>query len=706
MGFSLSPSVTVNEIDLTLYVPNVATSIGAFVGFFEWGAVEQVNIVSSERDLVAQYGQPNDNNAQDWFSAFNFLAYSNDLRTCRVVDDAVALNSGAGIGANTVETQSDFIFKESVASPTDLTFANTGSTITTAGGVDWTTLGFADGDTIVITGTASNDGTYTVNGAPTATVLTVNETLVDEGTADASATIVSYTLRTTAGDFSVFTTGKSVITGGTGQDGTYTINGTPTTTTLSFVEAVVDETVSGAATLTQYSGSYDATQNDPILIKNAIEVEANYATISASTNAFVGKYPGIFGNKIAVSVADASSYGAVTWSGGAWDYAGYFGSAPEGDEIYVVVTYDGDVVETFELSKDPAGKDSRTGGSSYIGTIINRTSKYIWAIPENLYGGVPGAYTNVQFEGGFTGGLDGYADQASSDDERAAGWDLFNDPEAFDINLLVTGNASGIAGKYVIDNIAEVRKDCVAFVSPSESDVVNSLTPVTDIVTARQAYGSSSYAVMDGNFKYQYDKYNDIYRWVPLNGDLAGVCAYTDYVTDPWYSPGGLNRGRIKNTVKLAFNPTKAQRDALYVEAVNPVVIFRGEGPVLFGDKTLQTKPSAFDRINVRRLFIVIEKAIATASKYMLFEFNDRTTRNRFINMVEPYLRTVQGRRGIQDFKVVCDETNNTGEVIDRNEFVGDIYVKPNKSINFIYLNFVAVSSSVTFEEVVLNANV
>lgn len=702
MGFSLSPSVTVNEIDLTLFVPNVATSIGAFVGFFEWGPVEQVNIVSSERDLVSQYGQPNDSNAQDWFSAFNFLAYSNDLRTCRVVDDAVALNAGGGTGAGGYETQTDFAFATVTETQSDLVFDQAGKTITTIAG-DFSS--FADADTIVVSGTTSNDGIYTINGAPTATVITVTEALVDE-TPAVPVTVEKNTITTTAGDFVAgdFVVGQTfTVAGTTSNDGTYTVAAV-VALEITTVETVVAEVPAVAVIVTGYTGAYDATANEPTLVKNAEDRLASDATIVATTNAFLAKYPGILGNRISISVADATSYSLVDWVDGAWLYSGYFSAAPEDDEIYVVVLLDGDVVETFNLSKSPSGKDPRTGGSAYIKTILDRTSKYVWCVPENLYGGSDGAYTTVQYEGTLTGGLDGYADQASSDDERAAGWDLFNDPEAFDINLLVTGNASTVAGKYVIDNISEVRKDCVTFVSPSQSDVVNSLTPVTDITTARQAYGSSSYAVMDGNFKYQYDKYNDIYRWVPLNGDLAGVCAYTDYVTDPWFSPGGLNRGRIKNTIKLAFNPTKAQRDALYVESVNPVVIFRGEGPVLFGDKTLQTKPSAFDRINVRRLFIVIEKAISTASKYLLFEFNDRTTRNRFINMVEPYLRTVQGRRGIQDFKVVCDESNNTGEVIDRNEFVGDIYVKPNRSINFIYLNFVAVSSSVTFEEVVLNA--
>jgi phage tail sheath protein FI len=224
---------------------------------------------------------------------------------------------------------------------------------------------------------------------------------------------------------------------------------------------------------------------------------------------------------------------------------------------------------------------------------------------------------------------------------------------------------------------------------------------VSAVVSHRNALTDTSYGVMDSGWKYQYDKYNDVYRWVPLNADIAGLCVRTDLQRDPWFSPAGLNRGQVRNLVKLAFNPTQSERDTLYKAGVNPVVSFPGEGTVLFGDKTLQGRPSAFDRINVRRLFIVLEKAISTAARSSLFEFNDEFTRSQFVALVEPFLRDVQGRRGIFDFRVVCDETNNTAGVIDRNEFVGDIYIKPARSVNFIQLNFVAVRSGVAFDEIV-----
>jgi phage tail sheath protein FI len=286
---------------------------------------------------------------------------------------------------------------------------------------------------------------------------------------------------------------------------------------------------------------------------------------------------------------------------------------------------------------------------------------------------------------------------------------LFNNAEKVDISLLFAGDC-GVGANAAVDTatvanqyltVASARKDCVAFVSPALANVVGTQASASAVVNYRNALTSTSYGVMDSGWKYQYDKYSDVYRWVPLNADIAGLCVRTDLQRDPWFSPAGLNRGQIRNLVKLGLNPTQSERDTLYKSGVNPVVSFPGEGTVLFGDKTLQGRPSAFDRINVRRLFIVLEKAISSAARSSLFEFNDEFTRAQFVALVEPFLRDVQGRRGIFDFRVVCDETNNTAGVIDRNEFVGDIYVKPARSVNFIQLNFVAVRSGVAFDEIV-----
>jgi len=301
-------------------------------------------------------------------------------------------------------------------------------------------------------------------------------------------------------------------------------------------------------------------------------------------------------------------------------------------------------------------------------------------------------------------------------DEDAEGYYLFDDPETVDVNLLIGGPDYSVpdnatvedptpdSGPYVgslLKDIVDKRKDCVAFLScPVKGGAGTDSQKLTKCLSYRAAIGSSSYVVIDSGYKYMYDIYNDKNRWVPLNADIAGLCARSDLNFDPWYSPAGLNRGQVRNVIKLAFQPRQAARDELYKNNINPVCTFTGEGTVLYGDKTAQTKPSAFDRINVRRLFIVLEKAIATAAKYSLFEFNDAFTRAQFRSLVEPFLRDVQSRRGVIDFKVVCDEKNNTPEVIDGNRFVADIYIKPARSINFIQLNFIATRTGVNFSEV------
>ena len=294
------------------------------------------------------------------------------------------------------------------------------------------------------------------------------------------------------------------------------------------------------------------------------------------------------------------------------------------------------------------------------------------------------------------------ADGTITDGDIINAYSLFTNKEQIDISLVLTADADITVQQYVIDNISTQRADCVAFISPPQSAVNTIATsPTTGIQTWLASLArTNSFTVADSGWKYMYDKYNQVYRWIPLNGDIAGLCVFTDSTRDPWFSPAGFNRGAIKNTIKLAWNPTKADRETLYAAGVNPVVTFPGQGTVLFGDKTLLSSPSAFDRINVRRLFIVLEKSIATAAKFQLFEFNDSFTRAQFRNLVEPFLRDVQGRRGIIDFRVKCDESNNTGEVIDRNEFIADIFIKPNRSINFITLNFVAARSAISFNEI------
>lgn len=427
----------------------------------------------------------------------------------------------------------------------------------------------------------------------------------------------------------------------------------------------------------------------------------------------------------------------VTSAPGQSDYQRLYGNTAAHDEIHVVVVDEGgqfsgvsgSVIEVFSNLSRATDAKANDGAALWYQEVINQSSAYIWCANDPTTGS-PSTSADLLASSSATepynvrmqGGRDIGSESTAPIGAIVSAYDKFKDPEDIDISLLLVGKSRGgtdvvvgadgvsrsvtgfLLTNYIIDNIAEKRKDCVVFTSPEKDDVVNNTVVgdiEQDVVDFRNACRSSSYAVMDSGYKYQYDKYNDVYRWIPLNGDIAGLCAQTDDLRDPWWSPAGFNRGNLKNVVKLAWNPVKAQRDILYKNGVNPIVNFPGQGIVLYGDKTMLAKPSAFDRINVRRLFIVLEKAIARAAKYSLFEFNDAFTRASFVNLVEPYLRTVQARRGIYDFKVVCDDTNNTPEIIDRNEFVGDIYIKPARSINFIQLNFVAVRTGVEFSEVI-----
>ena len=403
------------------------------------------------------------------------------------------------------------------------------------------------------------------------------------------------------------------------------------------------------------------------------------------------------------------------------DWMRAFGNTSANDELHIVVVDDdglftgtpGEALEVYKNLSRARDSKNNDNGTNFYKDIINQQSQFIyWAHDRSTAVSNTGNYltsssNNKIFTASFEYGQDGSDEATISVTNLLRTWDLYSSAEEVDVSLLIAGKArGGTAGgqvaNYLIDNIAEIRKDCVVFISPDKNDVVNNFgDEADDLVTFRNTLRSTSYAFLDGNYKYMYDRYNDVFRWVPLCGDIAGLAVRTDVTNDPWWSFAGFNRGQIKNIARLAWIPRKADRDILYKSNINPVVTFPGEGTILFGDKTLLTKPSAFDRINVRRLFIVLEKAIAIAAKYFLFEFNDDFTRAQFRNLVVPYLRDVKGRRGIYDFIVVCDKTNNTPEVIDRNEFIGDIYIKPARSINYITLNFVAVRTGVAFQEVI-----
>lgn len=463
-------------------------------------------------------------------------------------------------------------------------------------------------------------------------------------------------------------------------------------------------------------------------IYNAQYYSAQYINGAGVVGEWAAKYPGKLGNTLKVSMADSATYAA-------WEYKDEFDAAPStsdatagiggsNDEMHIIIIdekgyisgVENSVLEKYAFVSKASDNKKQDGQNNYYKDVINSRSEWLWWMDHtdlvvggysaSNWGSVMAGTTFVSMTQPLTQSLSGGIDDSSATDAQTMeAFEIFSNSTLYDLSLVMTGDANTTVSQYVIDNIALDRLDCVVFVSPKDittNEVIigDDSTAVNKIIAFRDALSSNSYTVLDSGFKYQYDRYNDVYRWVPLNGDMAGVCARTDYTNDPWWSPGGMNRGQVKNVVRLSTNPNQANRDTLYKNAVNPVVTFPGQGTVLFGDKTLLAKPSAFDRINVRRLFIVLEKSIATAAKYQLFEFNDAFTRGQFKNLIEPFLRDVQGRRGITDFLVKCDESNNTGEVIDRNEFVADIFVKPTRSINFITLNFVASRSSIAFSEI------
>lgn len=403
-------------------------------------------------------------------------------------------------------------------------------------------------------------------------------------------------------------------------------------------------------------------------------------------------------------------------------YAGAKGGS--NDEVHVVIIDKlgewtgtaGAVLERYSnLSKAFDSKDY-SGASSYYVNVINRSSSFVWfgGTHASVNWGASAGSNFASLVGAEKNELNGGVNDNDGItlNNRIVGYSAFYRAEEIDVNILFAAGLDNTDEQLVLNNllidIADTRKDCVASVSPPMNAVVNNKNnELQALINFRGLMNSSSYGIMNSGWKYVYNVYADEYVWVPLSADIAGLCAHTDFVAEPWISPAGLNRGFIKNVIKLSYNPgSKAERDSLYVEGINPVCVIPGEGVVLFGDKTLQAKPSAFDRINVRRLFIVIEKAIATSAKYMLFEQNDPYTRAQFISIVEPYLRMVQGRRGVTKFKVRCDSTNNTRQIIDSNNFVADIFIAPTRSINFITLSFVATPTGLNFEEVVTQGSI
>ncbi len=671
MAFQVSPGVEVKEVDLTNIVPAVSTTNAGFAGFFDWGPIDQTVVVTSVDDLREKFGGPTTANKDYWFTAANYLTYASSLNLVRVV-------SG---GLNAADEQGTLIKN-----------INDYNSKTTTTASDWNSshflAKFAGGDAASATAVGSELGNSLLVSASNRSSITFGMTA---GLASGATTFrithdTNFTVKSGTEYSDVVKIGgvRYPITSATAVDGGSTI------------DIATPGILSQSASIT--SGSVDWF------------FSPNVSTITPAQSTFVeesGTNVTGVNDLISVVVVDEDGY----WSGTR-----------------------GTILETFDDVSVATNAKRDDGSSQYFKNVIRDTSEYIYTgyqfqAADIVGDGVP----DRAFSSGVTFGLlkenqylslkGGTGSVPSGLDFFTDGYDKFEDSETSDISLILGGPAEGDKAKELV-TLANNRKDCIAFLSPPKDTVLDSTdTPkknyiaTANIVAYRNGTDaisqggdltdtatnnlnvSSSFAFLDSGYKYQYDRFNDIFRYVPLNGDIAGVAARADVTSETWFSPAGFNRGQLNNVVSLAFNPDKTSRDTLYQNGINPVVSFPGQGTVLFGDKTLLKKPSAFDRINVRRLFIVLEKAISTAAKFSLFELNDRFTRAQFKNLIEPFLLDVQSRRGITDFRVVCDETNNTPEVIDRNAFVADIFVQPTRSINFITLNFVATRTGVDFEE-------
>ena len=716
-----SPGIVVKEVDLTIgRVDPTAEGIGAIVGPFEKGPVNEPVLINSEQELLNTFGSPyaTDNHYETWLVASSYLAYGGSLQVVRS-DDTDLKNAFAGSGsAPKIRSYEDYVnlgHDENIIPGVTVAAKYPGSW---GNGMKVAIIdGLADQ---ILSGFAGLDGL----GTGVAVGMGVTQSMV----------------------------GRTKIGAGTTEALDGYLKGIITEASATQISVKVVEHVSAAGTATavdyQPGGTYAFTKDGALGVHTAGQTVAFASTTGTTQQDW-------FDNQtIAVNSNTTISWSTLADRPGTSTYAEDKGARH--DEVHVVVfDADGDVTgnagtileKHIALSKASDATYS-AGATSYWRKYSAESSEYIFA------GGAPAGITTTGFTSGtFTkasdigwdqaasgiqfgatgnqlltlaGGLnyDGTGDLtatgalAASTGNLAAGYDLFLNNDDYDINFVLMGGAGyertaaqALASKVI--NIADTRKDCVAFVSPCRSELlttsgsgytVKGAADITQNVLDFYApIPSSSYGVLDSGYKYMYDRFADTFRYVPLNGDIAGMCARNDATNFPWFSPAGTARGAVLNAVKLAYNPSQAQRDRLYSARINPVIFTPGGGITLFGDKTALNKSSAFDRINVRRLFIYLEEAIKGAARDVMFEFNDPLTRSSFVNAVEPFLRDVQAKRGIQEFRLICDESNNTAAVIDSNEFVADIFIKPSRSINFVGLTFVATRTGVSFAEVVGN---
>ena len=751
MAFQVSPGVNTSEIDLTNVVVGAGTSTGGFAGRFRWGPIEDIQLITDEDNLVDTFQKPDDNNFEHFFTAANFLSYSNALNVVRAANTTVA---NAAAPKNACANTGTYV---NVQITTSESYYNTyddeqgGTAYSTAANGPWVAKWAGDlGNTFKASICPAD--------RPSATLTGTVAWAVSTGVLTGTGTLFGIELR--VGD-------AISIAGETGLHIVSVVTSNVAVTCTSTSSSDSADVSSGAAAVRQKRSAFHTIASN---LKGTVAVTADSTTVTGTGTLFSSQF--IVGDKITINgetkkvktitsatviVTDTkflTAASAQTYTRD-WEYAGAFPEGPPTtsthaadklmalDEIHVaVVDEDGDwtgtigeVVEAHANLSVAKGARDNQGEDIYYKNWINAKSKFMWWLQRPIIDSevTSGDYTTPAATGSKTlrawgatadasgtqqadefympgkpqtlSFTSGTAGTAPSDADVIRAYDLMKSAEDADVSLLMTGSHGSTVARHCIGQIAESRKDCIAFFSPEKSDVVgtaSSSASTTAVTGYRDTVNqNSSYAVMDSGWKQMFDKHNDKMRYVPLNGDIAGLCARTDAERDPFFSPGGFSRGQIKGVVKLPYNPKKAERDKLYQSQVNPVVSFPGEGTLLFGDKTQLTKPSAFDRINVRRLFILLEKAIANAARFQLFEFNDEFTRSQFVSMVEPFLRDIQGRGGIQDFAVVCDASNNTPQVVDSNSFRGDIFVKPSRAINFIQLNFVAVRSGVEFSEIV-----
>jgi hypothetical protein len=663
MGFQVSPGVNVTEKDLSQIVPAVSTTSAGFAAPFAWGPAKTRILIDSENTLRRIFGDPDDDNYEYWFTAANFLGYGNNLQIVRAVDSTWLNADNETSGQTQVANRREFDSADDLNTSAQIIAKYPG----------------VKGNSIAV---HVFDGDGSTNGLHGLTA-SLNANFVQLKGAGTGGTILL-----NKGDILKFNDRRE-----------HTVQG-----------------VSGAADAESFTVTYGNTgftNGDASVSHVEIFPPLNAAITDAGSS---GTSLKIFNKYAKDFINTPTTSTSVDFRGGSNDELNI--AIVDEDGLFTGVK--GAILEKFAgVSKSIDAKDSN-GNSIFWKNVLNDTSDYVYG--NHDFAGItstagltatyldldPASATNerIGFTGMFYTGMSGGAGLVSGVSAAALytdGYDQFEDPETVDVSLLLGGPGNAIKDGLLID-LCDKRKDCVAFISPPVANLKNKTAEeATKAVVdyKRDTLNkNSSYAVIDGNVKVMLDRYNDVLRHVPLNGDIAGLAARTEEIADAWFSPAGFNRGQLRGVVRLGFNPSKTHRDELYKNNINPVVSFPGQGTVLFGDKTMQTKASAFDRINVRRLFIVLEKAIASASKFQLFELNDEFTRSQFRNLVVPFLRTVQGRRGITDFRVVCDETNNTGEVIDRNEFVADIFVKPARSINYIQLNFIATRSGIDFDEV------